>query len=589
MNKDTLKNLCLVVLYLLFLAFIHINIRNLGGSVVNPVAYMVWMAVSAVVLLALMQAFLQNSGILVVPKITAYILLFAALLILPAIFNPITDAHSFIFKTLGLAGGIIFFISLHQFKFSDEQKEKLLYVIFLSAVIEACIGLVQYLAPWARIPMLAFSSTGDIFGNFQHQNVLASFLATAIVISLYALTAPLFCGADRWVKGGFFLAVSVISFVLFITGSRAGLIGSLLGCLTLVITRYRLFKAAPLYLFIWALAVTAGLGLNLSSERYLFQKERGVFSATKKLQAASESFMSEKAGDPRMLMYRVSLEMIKDKPIIGHGPGGFKSKYVFFRRQLTENMSSRPSLNTFTYYPHSETLFILIESGLAGGLGLIIISAAFLMYIFRLGRERGGLYASLLLPIAFHSQVEFPFYQSALHWVLLLLLCFLVSSHFEREIIFKIGHRLRIALLTASVCVFILTNIFLARTLSANIKLTEYYRLLTSEGVSRMKLAEPALNNLYLGQFSERMLMDLGLGMALSKDDKKFLNEFVQWAEEERTRFPHFMLYEGEARALSALEKKGEALKLLDEGLSLYPDNETLLNAKKELDLKGGL
>ncbi|MDO8281799.1 MAG: Wzy polymerase domain-containing protein [Thermodesulfovibrionia bacterium] len=589
MNKDTFKNLCLLILYFLFLIVMHVNIRNLGGSVVNPVAYFVWMAVSAVVLLSLMQAFFQDGCIIAAPKITAYILLFAALLILPIIFNPITDSHSFIFKNMGLAAGLIFFISLHQFKFSDEQKEKLLYVIFVSGFIEACIGLAQYLAPEARIPMLAFSASGVIFGNFQHQNVLASFLATSIVISLYALTGPLFRGAGRWAKAGFFIAVAVISFVLFITGSRAGLIGSLLGCATLFITRYRLFKAAPLYLLIWALAVTAGLGLNLSSERYLFQKERGVFSAAEKLQTASESFMKEKGGDPRMLMYRASLEMIKDRPIIGHGPGGFKSKYVFFRRQLAEKMDSRPSLNTFTYYPHSETLFVLIESGLAGGLGLIILSAAFLIYIFRLGRERGGLYASLLLPLTFHSQVEFPFYQSAVHWVLFLFLCFLVSSHFVREINFKIEHRLRIALLTASVCVFILTNLFLVRTLSANIKLTEYYRLLTSEGVSRMKLAEPALNNLYLGQSAQRMLMDFGLGMALNKDNKKFLNEFVGWAEEERTSFPHFMLYEGEARALFALEKRHEAFKLLDEGLSLYPDNEALLNAKKELALKSGL
>lgn len=589
MNKDTFKNLCLLVLYFLFLIVMHVNIRNLGGSVVNPVAYFVWMAVSAVILLSLMQASFQDGCIFAVPNITICILLFAAMLILSAIFNPITDAHSFIFKNLGLAGGIIFFISLHQFKFSDEQKEKLLYVIFLSAFIEACIGLVQYIAPEARIPMLAFASSGVIFGNFQHQNVLASFLATAIVISLYALTGPLFRGANRWGKGFFLIAVAVISFVLFITGSRAGLIGSLLGCAILLITRHRLFKTAPLYLLIWALAVTAGLGLNLASEKYLFQKERGVFSTAKKLQTTSEGFISEKAGDPRMLMYRVSFEMIKDSPIIGHGPGGFKSKYVFFRRQLAEKMSSRISLHTFTYYPHSETLFILIESGLAGGIGLLMIAVVFLTYIFRLGRERGGLYASLLLPIAFHSQVEFPFYQSAVHWVLFLFLCFLVSSNFVREVNFKIERRMRIALLTVALCVFILTNLFLARTLSANIKLTEYYRLLTSEGVSRMKLAEPALNNLYLGQSARRMLMDFGLGMALNKDDKKFLNEFVIWAEEERKSLPHFVLYEGEARALFALGKKDEAFKLLDEGLSLYPDNEALLNAKKELALKSGL
>ena len=112
---------------------------------------MVWMAVSVVVILALMHMLYQNRGVFVTPQITIYILLFVAFFLLPVIINPITDLHTLIFKKLGLIGGIIFFISLHQFRFSEGQKENFLYIILLSGIIEACIGLVQYFFPEARI------------------------------------------------------------------------------------------------------------------------------------------------------------------------------------------------------------------------------------------------------------------------------------------------------------------------------------------------------------------------------------------------------------------------------------------------------
>jgi hypothetical protein len=136
---------------------------------------------------------------------------------------------------------------------------------------------------------------------------------------------------------------------------------------------------------------------------------------------------------------------------------------------------------------------------------------------------------------------------------------------------------------------FVFTNLFLVRTISANMGLTEYYRLLTSEGVSRMKLADPALNNLYLGRFSQRMIMDIGLGMALQKNNMGFLEDYVRWAEEVRITFPHYLIYEGEVRALFALGREDEALKLLKQGAGLYPDNRVLLSVRDELITDGAV
>ncbi len=506
---------------------------------------------------------------------------------MPVLFNPIFDFHSFIFKTLGLICGVIFFISLHQFKLSDGQKEKLLYVILIAGALEACIGLIQYFSPDLRIPFVAFSTSGKIYGNFQQPNLLASFLATSLVISLFLVTGTIFKGLSRVSKTGFYLLVMTISFVLFLTGSRTGLVGLVFGSILLFISRFRLYyKAVPLYLIIWLLAAAAGLGSNFASERYFYRQGHGVFQTAEKFKKTAENLLGEGVSEARIPRYLVSYEMFRDKPLMGHGPGGFTSKYIFYRRESAGKFNDSPRFDIFTYHPHNETLFILVESGIIGGIGLLIVTAAFLVYIFRLGREKGGLYASLLLPIAFHTQLEFPLYQSIPHWALFLFLLYLPSSHFTREIHFGPKRWLRAALFAFVISLFILTNLFLLTTLRANIGLTKYYRLLMSKGESRAHLAEPALNNLYLNQFAQRMFMDISLGMALKKDDTKFMKEFVEWSQEERKMFPHFILYEGEARALFALDKRKEAYKLLKEGLSLYPENEILMYAKKKFILK---
>jgi O-antigen polymerase len=474
---------------------------------------------------------------------------------------------------------------MHQFRFSEEEKERFLYVIFFSGMIEACIGQLQYFFPELRLPFIAYS-TGDIYGNFQHHNLLASFLATSLVISLFLITGSRFNVLRKFYKALFYLMAAVIFLVLFLTGSRTGLAGLLLGSGILVMTRPGAYRKASLYLTAWVLMLVIGFGCNFITEKYLFQKERGLFYSAKKFKTASESLTGERATDPRAFIYRVSYEMFKDKPLLGHGPGGFTRSYVHYRKDVAAEGNRPLKISTFTYYPHNDVLYLLIESGIVGGAGLLLLAFIFLRCLFRLGRERGGQYAAFLIPVAFHSQVEFPFYQSAVHWTLFLILCYMPSSHFVREIRFRPARWMNTALLTTVICLFILANGFLIKTLSAGISLTKYYRLLTQEGVSRMKYIEPALNNPYLGRFSQRMMMDLGLGMALERDDMKFLKGFVEWAEDERSRFPHYLLYEGEARALSALGRKDEALRLIEEGIGLYPDNEVLLDARNELVLQ---
>ncbi|VTR25979.1 Lipid A core - O-antigen ligase and related enzymes [Serratia fonticola] len=86
-------------------------------------------------------------------------------------------------------------------------------------------------------------------------------------------------------------------------------------------------------------------------------------------------------------------------------------------------------------HPHNELLLWWVEGGLIALLGMLILVWAGLklvarsrlrdMQAFSYGKASAGEALALcvaLLPIALHSQTEYPFYLSALHWLVFLLL-----------------------------------------------------------------------------------------------------------------------------------------------------------------------
>lgn len=510
------------------------------------------------------------------PLMLQYILLFICLSLLSVLFNPILNYHSFLYRTLGLIGGLIFFIALHQFKLSPSERDKLLFIIFISGLIEAGIGILQYFGPSLRLPFIAFSNVGSIYGSFQQPNLFSTFLATAIVISLSLISRSLFRNLTVFYKAGFYIFVAALSFVLFLSNSKTGLIGAILGTTVLFISRIRIYKTVSKYSLYWLFAVVIGMSFSYATETISFERTPTIITKLQK---------PERSANIRILFYKTSYEMFKEKPLFGQGVGNFGSQYLYFRRGVLKknpNFMNYIALR-YTSHPHNEILYRLAESGIAGGIGLLILVFAFGSLIFKLGRERGGLYLSMLLPIGFHTQVEHPFYQSIAHFMLFLILCYLPSSHFCKKLPVRLNKTVKVILLALITTIFILTTSFFIETLHDHMDIIKYNNLLISKREIRPGLLKSAIENGYLRQIATRLFMDARLRVGLSENKKELIEEFVEWSKLERRVTPYSALYLREAKALHELGFKKEAFKLLDEGLSLYPEQEDLLETKRML------
>lgn len=579
-----IKRIYLLILGILFLVVSHIAIKNFGGPLVLPAAYFVWITISGLVLLSVIHIF--NEWEISVPHTSLYILIFLLLLLQSAIFNPMIDSHVFIFETAGLIGGIIFFISLHQFELSDDERERLLYVIFISGMTEALISLFQYFNPGIGIFLIVIPAANKVYGNFQHQNLLASYLATTIVISLYLITGSLFRGFSRWIKALFYLCVFLICFIIFLTGSRAGVIEAGAGALMLLAARYGRYREKTLYPAIWLLMIVLGISGSVAVEKYYYKRDSALSSVGQKIEMTMESVAGDEVKDSRVPMYLTAVSMIKERPLTGHGLGSFGSRYMHYRSGLAKEHPEYPYEAVFMSHPHNEFLYRTVESGLLGAAGLLLVGAGFVVCLVRLGRERGGTYAAFLFPIAFDTQVSYALYQSMPHWALFLFLLYLPSSYFIKEVSIKPARLLRTGVLAAAATLFVVIAYLLITALNAQIAMKKYQDYLLKENIIRTELLLPSLNNLYLRQIGMRLLMDAKLRAGLMRGDKDLLEEFVEFSKEERKIYPHSVLYIREARALFDLGRRGEAYRLLDEGLMLYPRRNDLSATKKELLLE---
>lgn len=83
-------------------------------------------------------------------------------------------------------------------------------------------------------------------------------------------------------------------------------------------------------------------------------------------------YLKKDSADGRLLIWRVVWEMIKDSPVIGHGWGAFKAKYMLYQAEYFRlNPDSQFSqLADNVNYPFNEYLKIWVEYG---GLGLIVL------------------------------------------------------------------------------------------------------------------------------------------------------------------------------------------------------------------------
>ena len=113
--------------------------------------------------------------------------------------------------------------------------------------------------------------------------------------------------------------------------------------------------------------------------------------------------VSEQGIRERLLLWYISLKMLKDHPLFGIGPGNFKNYSVPYQAGLFENDSiakryfGHPFSNTYHAWSHNEYLQFLAELGILGSLGIFLLISFVLLRMYYLIRKNRCLHLDIIL------------------------------------------------------------------------------------------------------------------------------------------------------------------------------------------------
>lgn len=216
-------------------------------------------------------------------------------------------------------------------------------VVVIVVFVQALYGIAQYLG------LISRGNEFSVVGNFENPSGYASMLAFSTPFVMYFLNTP-FRVIGKYIAGGIYIAVFA---AVILSGSRAGIL-SIVGISLLYLIKRN--RTILLQTALWKKA-TAFLLISVAlSGFYLVKKD---------------------SADGRMLICRCTWEMIKEKPLLGHGYKSFEAKYMLYQADYLEQNpdSGFAPLADNVKHPFNEFLLLIAEFGLVAFLllGFLII------------------------------------------------------------------------------------------------------------------------------------------------------------------------------------------------------------------------
>jgi O-antigen polymerase len=529
-----------------------------------------WLIVAVLIALGLWQVTLNKR--IYYSNMLLWLSVGCLLLIIPAFYHYEFTDHA-IPRLLALVAGLLFLFCLYQFKLGKNEARQLLLLILLAVIIEALFGLVQFflLKPGDWGGYVVGSSRPH--GVFLQPNVMASFMATGLAIALFLSTSKQIKINQTLVKTLVLLGLFVTSFLLVLLQSRTGFVAAIAVGLLLLPYIYQQNKTQ---------LATNGLIIALS-----------ISLAIICLQSSDTPIRGEQVYQQvgaRSAQFIVSLDMIKQEPIMGYGYGGFERSFIdHFNRYAQDNPDIGNTLTRLSH-PHNELLLWVVEGGIVALLAFVLFTIAYLNTWRKLPMIKGLALLALILPILLHSQLEFPFYSSVSHWLVFLIMLWLldsfalVNNSTHRSIACDKTFFIRFfALLIPSIFVpFLLTSLH-----TANI-LVEYEKDPTDSEKFRQlsKLINPIAWQSRLDAAVYAHIFIQGL----RDNDEEQLQTYLAWALKRIRHKPRVVLYKNCLQVLKALAKEQAYQSLLAEAKRTYPQEkhwrETILEKEQHLKTK---
>lgn len=544
----------LISLGFVFLVAMHFFMPNPGGSgLALSFNATTWLAVSFSLALGLYQW--GSSGYLRYNKLTIGLFVCCVMMTLP-IFYAASNPSLVTARLIGLWAGFLLFVVLQQFRFSNKQKQRLLWFITLAVFIEAVFGWVQFLA----------LEPGNIFGYntiqnrpygiFQQPNVMASFLATGLVLSGYILTRQPIKYQRHISEVSLLYVMPIITVpLLIVLGSRTGWLATLLS--TLLVLPY-IYRFATKKRFVgWLVAALLGTGIGFSS-LMIPSEQASIASQKVHLQTV------------RQYTFPQTLDMLIEKPFTGYGYGRFEPEYlVYTARQHQLNEKYKPGLASMDH-PHNELLYWGVEGGLLPLLAIMLAAVFVLARLYQAKKGTRLAMFSLFVPIVLHSQLEYPFYHSAIHWVTFIILLYWVDQRASRyqQVSFSIVSQGTLRVL--SLVLPVISGFYLVTTLHSNYVLTTFERSQPKNPDILNNVSNPVV-------WQDRYDWDIYstfLNIGLLTHQEELIQTYIDWSLRIIKDKPRPAFYNNLILAYLGMGETTKAEQIRSEAQFLFPDRD---------------
>lgn len=265
---------------------------------------------------------------------------------------------------------------------SRARFEVILWTMVLTGLAAALYASAQFLGrdPFVSSALYSFESPAGkivrVNGPLGHSNYFGNFL-------LY--TTPLAAGLALATRGQArriaLMAMAVSTAAVVISGTRGAWLGLLAGFASFAFLESRgslskLRAWGGRRVVLGAAAAVLVLGISLWTA-YSVPASRGLISRVKL------SMSEASAGSGRVLLWRDSMRMVVDLPVIGCGPEGFRKAFLAYKSLDLARLA--PQINNEN--SHNSYLDAAIAHGLAGGALYVAVIASALYLLWSARRQ----------------------------------------------------------------------------------------------------------------------------------------------------------------------------------------------------------
>lgn len=230
------------------------------------------------------------------------------------------------------------------------SSKALLWGISIICFLQACYGLCQFV-DWVPSNDSKFAITG----SFDNPAGFAMVLAMGFPVSLFLYTE-----AKKIEKYLTTVILMVIAIGIFLSKSRTGVLAIIISSVifllfdTNIVSKFRQLRNYKLLTFLIMVCFVASVSV-------LYHQKKN-------------------SANGRLLIWKVSFKMIKDKPAFGNGSGSFQANYMDYQAAYFRNNpnSKYAQLADNVKHPFNEFIKVAVEFGIVG---LIVVLSLFLFVL----------------------------------------------------------------------------------------------------------------------------------------------------------------------------------------------------------------